>query len=170
MIFWIIVGIAVTVTLYLTVRNGREYGSADGFLTLLVSLMVSTVVVGVSLGAVFFVNYNLGATGQVTNTRELQALGTTTGVEGQFFLGSGFIGSKPVISYIYKMDNGAKVLAHANASSSQVFEEDGKTPEVKLIWSEFDRPWLVPNTPTKFDRYEFVVPQGSVSNNYTMEP
>lgn len=126
MIFWIIVGIAVTVTLYVTVRNGREYGSGDGILTLLVSLMVSTVVVGVSLGVVLFVNYNLGATGQVTNTRELQALGTTTGVEGQFFLGSGFIGSKPVISYIYKMDNGAKVLAHANASSLRCSRKTGR--------------------------------------------
>lgn len=108
----------------------------------------------------------------------LSALNTGQDVQGRFFLGSGYVNSEPVFSYLIENDRGGYELKQVRADGAVVFEfdaEDNRTPYMETTTYERVNPdWLSPINPINGGSgatYEFYVPAGSVlTGNYTVQP
>lgn len=91
--------------------------------------------------------------------------------EGGFYLGSRIIDSEPSYSYYAEQEDGSYNLFTVPASSAKIFEVKGTSPQVTIITRE------EPNTPFSFGgssreylTYEFLVPEGSVKDNFDLVP
>ncbi len=174
MIFYTLTAIAIIAVLLATTLAVREEGIVSGIVTFIVSgvmaafmwVLVCVIVLG-SMASAF-------GTPKESNRYDIQlaALSTGNDLDGRFFLGSGYIDSDQVFSYVYE-ENGAYRLTSVSADQSYVYEQNDKAPYLEVIQYTCDpNPWVSPwciltGTP---DQYLFFVPEGSVLNNYVVTP
>ena len=95
-------------------------------------------------------------------------MGSGDGLNGRsYFLGGGYIESKKVLNYIRSEDDGASRLSTAPAELSKIYEVN-ELPTMttrsyeKRVW------WLAPFKVGAVDNYEFRVPNGTVSGDFTV--
>ena len=99
------------------------------------------------------------------------ALNDSTGVSGQFFLGSGTVDSEQVYNYAYKDGDEIKVdTKKCNVSSIKYTNDNYKveTYRGKLNSTVYNVLFFGLLKPEK-EKYIFYVPKGSVSENYNVD-
>ena len=103
-----------------------------------------------------------------TETVALRAMGNGDGVEGRsYFLGSGYVEDKAVISYIENLDDGGSKLKRANASESVIYE-GAEEPTLSIHSYAGKNWWITPFNTHTATKYEFRVPDGTVVETYTL--
>lgn len=107
---------------------------------------------------------------EVTNNTPLVLVADGTSVEGRIALFSGFIDTSEVFRYYVKDANGGMTLHSQKADRSVIYEDSGK-PYMKTICLEKKDAWYILNDPDGlYDcRYEFHVPEGSVSREIVLD-
>lgn len=114
---------------------------------------------------------NLAFLGLVNNDETvkvtpLASLSDGSGIHGSFFLGSGYVDSRPVFMY-YTNDNGAYRLKQERADDSIVTYTDGP-PQLVIHYNNSSNKWVsIVNDSSP--EYEFQVPQGSVKSDFTLD-
>jgi len=93
-----------------------------------------------------------------------------TSVEGRIALFSGFIDTSEVFRYYIKDSNGGMTLHSQKANKSTIYEDSAK-PYMKTICLEKKDAWYILNNPDGLYncRYEFHVPEGSVSREIVLD-
>ena len=179
MIFWIITGIWIALIVFVFIYSGSTYRGSFDWVDASVSLVVT-----VTLGGLIWVVLSFpvlgaiaGANAEAVNTGsdrdELAAIATDSSVSGRFFLGSGYINGYQTFSYLTKGEDGWFRLSSAEANASTVYESD-ETPYVEYFYWKDVPPWWV-SPFVLFNKhepvtYDFYVPEGSVLNNYQIQP
>lgn len=134
-------------------------------------LVSSTFIGGIVAGLIFLIIWAIVAASGVKidykdqTSHQLQALGNGNGTHGGFFLGSGYTSDKQVINYIEKLDNNGSRLKRVDASEVTIYEVD---EEPTLITRTYEGSpwWLAPFDTFSFEKYEFRVPNGTVSDQF----
>jgi hypothetical protein len=105
---------------------------------------------------------------------KLVAIRDKDGVEGQFYLGSGFISSEPYYFYYESLENGGFRPGKIDADGSvTVYEEDRKDAELVMFDWKITYPawaWLICLRDEDGGRhsYAFHVPKGTIKTGYSM--
>lgn len=130
----------------------------------------------------FFVALALNATfdtiGRIEepHSRPLVNLGDSSGVSGRFFLGSGYIESKPVYMY-YLQDGDSYRLYNVKASNAFITYTD-ETPQIIFHgsrqgysnWFSIGADdWRVNEDGYDPDAFEFKVPRGSIKQDFNLD-
>lgn len=139
----------------------------------IVGLISSTFIGGVIAGLIFLITWAIVAASGVQieykdqTTHKLQSLGNGSGVRGTFFLGSGYTSDGQVVNYIEKLDDNGSQLKRVNASEATIYEVD---EEPTLITRTYEGSpwWLAPFDTFSFQKYEFRVPNGTVSESFEL--
>jgi len=104
----------------------------------------------------------------------LLAIRDKDGIEGRFFLGSGFISSQPYYFYYESLKNGGFRPGKIQADDSvTVFEEDRTDAELVTFDWKIKYPgwaWLIslPDSDGSKQTYAFHVPKGTIKTGYSM--
>jgi len=148
----------------------------EGVIDVIMLLLFGTVMTGMVVLAGVAVGCLIGAALPAhpvkLETRSLIAIRDKDGVEGQFFLGSGFIKSDQYYFYYEKMPDGGvrpgKVFA---GNGVRIYEEDRSDATLTVFDWVVDSP-LVPLLAFPVHEggrsYNFHVPRGTVRPGYTM--
>ena len=194
MIFWILLAVAVVVVGYVfTVdyilpkvkyhQGSNKYGTKYGnyaydyaeLETTGIAAFFSVIILGFATLVLLPLSF-LFQTGGVLVEEDkvnLQALATKEQTEGRvvgsIFLTSGYVQSEPVFSYISE-DEGAFRSEWADADQSVVYQDETDQPYVWEREYKFYSAWLVPWAIGQEPRYEFHVPEGSISNEIFIAP
>lgn len=141
-----------------------EDGPIGLFPTFLIGLLAAIFgAVAVVLFGLIPANDKVEACGQ----ESLAALGNSTGVQGRFFLGTGYVDSKRTLNFIAKEADGGYRADDALASDSRVFEGSAD-PTVTYTCHSYSNGWVLPWDIRESTTYRFDVPTGSVLENYTL--
>ena len=105
-------------------------------------------------------------------SRPIESLGDGAGVEGRFYLGSGYVSTSPVYMYYLSEPEGYR-LYHPNASQSYITYTND-TPQMvvhfkksgNLFWS---RHFGNADDYEDYRTYEFQVPRGSVKQQFNLD-
>lgn len=114
---------------------------------------------------------NLSFLGLVNNDETvkvvpLASLSDGSGIHGSFFLGSGYVDSRPMFMY-YTNNGGVYRLKQEPADRSFVTYTDGP-PQLVIHYENSSNRWVsVVNDDSP--EYEFRVPQGSVKSDFTLD-
>ena len=157
MVSYIILGLVIGASII-----GFIWGCMDdGFLFGLVNWL-TTLLVGALVGGLLFIPFML-IPGSVhsTETYNLRASATSNSIDGEFFLGTGYVNGKRTLNFIAEAD-GANYVNQVYAKDSVIFERDDVEPEV--TYSNWGNPWIVPWNYGQ--TYEFTVPTGSIMGDY----
>lgn len=100
---------------------------------------------------------------------DLRAVALSSEVQGQFFLGSGYIDGERVLNYIAEHEDGAASVEQVSARNAYIYEDEANDPYVTTFdwsigawwWAPFD--WDFGNT------YAFHIPEGSILEGYTID-
>lgn len=159
MLFWIILALIVAVAAYLI----WDYGDwTEGIGVVFVGGIVGTIVL--FLCAVF-IPANVDLVHEKTSS--LKALGTSSNDHGRFFLGSGYIDGKRVLNYIQQGDDGGMRVAQVDAKDALIFEGSDKAT-ITTKHFDFNNGWIIPWPIGSTDKYEFRIPDGSVTESFTI--
>src|SRR4029453_12012690 len=101
-------------------------------------------------------------------TISLKALGNKSAVDGQFFLGGGYIGEKQVINYVRDIGSGGSKIESMPADQATLFE-DTTTPHLNIIKTVKTMPDVIPWYYGSDMHYDFHIPAGSVLQNYKVD-
>ncbi|MFA6048063.1 MAG: hypothetical protein WCV59_05475 [Parcubacteria group bacterium] len=105
---------------------------------------------------------------------ELVALGSTSEMQGNFFLASGSIGSHQFYKFYYKTPDGGKQFGKLPAESAVIYEEDRKDAYMAKAGKEKHYPtwvyWWVRIFPggTSWE-YAIHVPNGTIKVEYNLD-
>lgn len=183
MIFWIATSIIIIAWVVFIIYCASDDGYGfDGY-GLFIGLFPGALVAGAAwlLFCVILISGGGQAAQPYTVASEsktsLAALNTGNETSGRFFLGSGYVNSEPVFSYVTVNDNDGFELRQVDADDSVVYEfEDGsdKKPYVtEYVWHNQNPDWVSPLNPFthEYSTYEFYVPEGSVlTGSYNVQP
>lgn len=107
-------------------------------------------------------------------THNIKSLSDGQATRGSFFLGSGVLDDVP--TYFYYAEVGERQYRQKTAPASRVTirEDSSEKPHVEKVGQEFDTNfWFsfmaTGDRSSRHDRYVFVVPEGSVIQNYTLD-
>lgn len=161
MIFWILLALIVFVAIMFI----REYDLFLGvFVTPILGGLIMLLAIGIPALCLPASHYK-----EVGNeTVNLRSMGSGDGISGRsYFLGGGYIESKKVLNYIRSEADGASRLRAAPAELSKIYEVNEKPTLItrsyeKRVW------WLAPFKVGSVDNYEFRVPNGTVSGDFTV--
>ena len=160
------------IVIYLPPRAWRSFenGVGDGLAVAALILMLSAVPAMIAYGIIGAVTGDQVKGGE----RALVALSTGAETEGRFFLGSGQIGEKPVYTYMYPSEGGAR-MSTVDADKTVVYEIDDDTaprievwhkqsditPDISFVKSNL---WVSGAT-----LYQVYVPEGSIWQGYSVD-
>lgn len=172
MLFWIMLGLVVVLTVGVYIWQATEWDWVDAllpaFLTAIFSFLGAALVM-FTVGSLWMKPYVLD---QHENTYELRALSNSETVEGQFrgglFVSSGYIDGKQVFSYIQSEGEGY-VLRQFDAEDAVIYQGD-YDPSVEITTYRWGNPWFWPWDRGTTESAEFYVPEGSVANTYEVAP
>lgn len=158
MVFWILLGILAAITIgaiiYGVADEGWLWGFANGFIGFFTG--------GLVLGGVFLLFLLVPSYETGRNTYELRAIATDSTTSGRFFLGTGYVSGQRTLNFVVRHED-ANYVNQVYAYKSVIFENEGE-PEVTYI--DYGNPWIAP---WRLDqKYEFVVPEGSILSDYTI--
>lgn len=102
------------------------------------------------------------------NSYTIRALANNSGIEGSFFLGSGYIEGKQVFNYITEDGNGAIRLQSMDAAQATIFE-DTNNAHLRVIKTVRSIPSVVPWDIGSTMHYDFHIPKGSIIQNYKVD-
>lgn len=159
MLFWIIVTLIVAATTY-AIWQGYDW--FDGVPVFFLSIIGGAVVLFI---CAILIPSHVDLARE--NTTSLKALGTSSTQQGRFFLGSGYIDGKRVLNYIQQDTSGAIQVKHTDAEDALIFEGSDKATVTKKTY-DFNNGWILPWTIASKDKYEFHIPEGSVTESYTI--
>lgn len=151
--------------------------NGDGIVEMYV---VGGVVVGVGILACLLVIFSVmsGGMTQVTHTKtQLVALGDSGDMQGQFFLGSGNIGTEEYYKFYYNLPDGGNKFGKIPAENVTVYEEerkDGFLDKIQKVNSDSGQ--LISLVLGKDLRdivggvkYEIHIPKGSVNRKFNVD-
>lgn len=154
-----------------------DYGSAwattAGCLAMgtAVSVLIMAIVTGLMQVVAYFAWSH-----EVTRAYGLETLADGSNTTGSFFLGSGYIDEKPAFTFYRKTSSGRYVLDSVFASDAEIVQ-DNSHPRMEDLCDDYsDTPaWF--SWPMSADDYvdcdgdeiTFYVPQGSITNTYTLD-
>jgi hypothetical protein len=98
----------------------------------------------------------------------LVALANGSNIKGQFFLGSGFVGSHLTYTYVTKRD-GYYTLHSKAADSNTLLQQGVAHPEKDVYHQTVTNPWLWPWPLPLDDVTVFRVPDGTVAQKYSVD-
>jgi hypothetical protein len=94
----------------------------------------------------------------------LASLGSTQGVSGEFFLGSGTVNGARELTYV-KQDGDHYVATEADGDSSFIYQDTSGPSVTEYEWF-YANGWVLPwNFDTGWS-YDFHVPKGTILNDY----
>lgn len=166
MIFWILVTISSLVTIFTLIYWWAEeedliLGLLGGFVSVLISSAVGAAIIGICMAVIPTPGY------LTDETFPLRAIGSSSTVQGEFFLGSGVVDGKRTLNYIAQED-GYSRLGQALAAGSRIFE-DTDDPTVTEYTQWWSNPWILPWEFKTGHAWDFHVPEGAILENYTIE-
>lgn len=124
----------------------------------LIWLLVAAIVPGIRSSAI---NYDMTARGP-----DLQALATSSELQGSFFLASGTVGEDQVFRYLTRQKDGLIQAREIEADYASVIE-GSDDPHVEYRYTCYDMfPWQTCGQPALV----FHVPEGSVLRDYDVRP
>jgi len=131
---------------------------------IIIGFFSSLIVIG--LTALAFIPAERHADTSKDSTEILQAIQMGDGVQGQFFLGSGYISEENVYTYYARNPDGSFQSGRISADSAVVIESATETPRIvthHYYWSRWIMPHSV-NDGLDFggETYTVYVPKGSV--------
>lgn len=113
MLFWIIIVLIIAATAY-AIWQGYDW--VDGIPVLFLTSIAGLVILFL---AAVFIPCNVDLVNEKTTS--LKALGTSSKVQGKFFLGSGYVDGKRVLNYIQQGDDGGMRVAQVDAKDALIF-------------------------------------------------
>jgi hypothetical protein len=190
-IFWILLAVAVLTVLtifvvfyvspkitYLRARktNDRFAWDRSEFVQTGISLIATGVTFGIVVLILMGFVFSNQTGGVMTSEEKVTLTALKSGkeklegrVSGSIFLTSGYVSNNPVLSYISDRD-GAFRSEWARADMSVVYQDEEDNPYVFEREYDFYSAWIVPWPIASEPRYEFHVPDGSVSTGYEVAP
>ncbi|MBU5331739.1 hypothetical protein KQI61_05980 [Anaerocolumna aminovalerica] len=108
---------------------------------------------------------------QTSSTTNLVALNDSSQINGSFFLGCGTIGEDTAYKYIVNTNKG-KQVREINAKNNNVYiKEYNNTPKIEIKKWEFinEKYYLFASPAWKDDEVIFYIPEGSVTNNFSID-
>lgn len=170
MLFWLIPVVAVVPAVIWIVKEATAYYGfdiEDAVLAGIVAVLGSAAGIGV-LALVMEV---LPSNTSDQYTTPLKALGSDSSVSGRsYFLGGGYVEGSRVLSYIRENDNGSFTADQVKAKYAQVWEDEEENPSFTTVTYYKDYPWVWPGKWKHSYRWEFHVPEGSVSSEIEVKP
>lgn len=170
MTFWIFVVLVSLGTIWAfiyfsfleDIMSGLFSNLVMGALSALLVALTGAIVGGATLALLTLIP----AGHMLRETHTLASLGDTQGVEGRFYLGSGYINGTREIAYVKQLD-GYSVATEADGDASRIFQDTSK-PTVTEYTYFYSNPWVLPwNFDTGYT-YDFHVPAGTIQNNYAI--
>lgn len=104
-----------------------------------------------------------------TETYALKALADDETTSGSIFLFVGQFSEDKTISYIREDGSDGLVLREVSAAQSTIYERD-ESPSMSTYHWETGNQWFTPFAVDRTETYAFTVPDGSVSNDFTVAP
>jgi len=136
---------------------------------LFVFIMAMSFLVGVVV--TMFVGDMLPSKTVRTDEHGLVAMEDQNGLHGDFFLGTGSIGSEWKFAYYEKGDDGSVKLKVVDVEDAKIFEDGGDDPRVVVYKKELAnkdlKRWGVLGE--SHYSYEFHIPQGSITNQFKLD-
>lgn len=181
MLLWIMLGITLAVAIgvmFLAIylyrydlrsRYDRE-DAINGIVgSFCITILLGVIVTAITIPIVIDANKNsIVARDVEDNSYTIRALANNSGIEGSFFLGSGYIEGKQVFNYITEDGNGAIRLQSMDASQATIFE-DTNNAHLRIIKTVRSLPSVVPWDLGSTMHYDFHIPKGSVIQNYKVD-
>lgn len=167
MVFWIILGIVVAVSIFSIVAAITEGEGLLAFMGIFFSFIGGLFVVGLLSGATSLWGWTYVVKTEV-KTLELQALDTGDSMSGRFFLGSGYVNGERTLNYIVKTDGGWSEVGAHGADHSRIFEDESDRPVLIETYWTWGNPWLFPWDWGTTDNADFHIPDNSVVEDYTV--
>jgi hypothetical protein len=155
----LIAGIAVFLFMLIVVSSYADIfaGFMAGLLAggMVVFAVGSTIATGIMHGNIAY---------EKNGVQQLKALNAGTGIEGSFFIGSGYVNDREVYRFYKQNNDGSFSMDSIDASDAKIFERPGVPEIVKY------KPVAASTTITLFSdgtgpRYEIYVPPGTVSSD-----
>lgn len=169
--FWtilaVIVSIGMTIWAFVYTRRYRE---------IIVWILVPLVAAGAALLAIIglgisnLMAYDVADTElQLDNTYGLYALNDNTEASGSFFLGNGYVDSKPVYYVMLKTERGYEMRTYNIAETILIYTEN--EPRVEHYNEYFTNPMVrfFCGDNSMYVMYKIYVPEGSIIQNYMVD-
>ena len=137
----------------------------DGMLYAIVGLVIGLAIYFLAGGAI---GCNL-ATNEVIEEQKIYALNDSLGVEGGYYLFSGYIDGDLEYRYVINTDKG-KHIEEVDADYGYI-KEGNYTPKVEHHYYTFEKKWHKWFAHRLFveDYYEFYVPENTVTTEYNVD-
>lgn len=97
----------------------------------------------------------------------IRALDASTGIEGEFYLRSGYIEEKKVLDYISETDGIIK-LGRVPAEDTTLRESD-ESPVLITRTYHLVNGWVAPGAISTVEEYEFIIPEGSIQEGFAVQ-
>src|SRR3989344_204066 len=128
--------------------------------------------IGLAVGLAFALLVGLAVTKHWTagEVIKLVSLRSSDGINGNFFLGTGSIGTTQYYFYYKEAGRGYQPGKVEVADNVTVFEEKRQAGELKVYTSKFVNPsleWVALNL--EHHKYEFIIPEGSLKKNFVLQ-
>lgn len=159
-------GVGLVVGLYVAIDEQFLGGGFFAFIfvtpvTFLVLLLLSS----------FMYMFSIGHTEIYSeDTKQLQAITTSSEIEGSVYLLGGYFSEEPVYRYFTGSSDGGYVLESVDADMSVVYESDDVPPHIVIVYRTENTFFNIIGPQTYTDHIEIYVPVGSVVSDYTLEP
>ncbi|MDB6035990.1 MAG: hypothetical protein JWM16_6328 [Verrucomicrobiales bacterium] len=147
-------------------------GFLDRFMGFVMSLVISLIAAGISAGAAVLCGLAFQSSPVKVGEYPLVAIRTKDGIEGQFFLGTGFIQSDQYYFWYRQLPNGGFQPGKTYAGSGVTVYEEDRKDAVMVTWQwQLNQPWAwwvsIP-TSAGGTAKEFHVPTGTILKGYSM--
>lgn len=159
MIFWILTGVIILAVILLSTESFSKWDTGIAVLETVAFLLIGVIVWGVMCLAVVGIGFWAGTNKVESHTYPLKALSGGAGTEGSFFLGSGHVDGKRVVSFIKQNRDGSFTPDQVDGKKAKVWERDGVEPSMTEVKHSAAYWWLMPEQ-VLFSKYEFEVPEG----------
>lgn len=177
--FWITLAVAVlgaSSVVYFSTRGKNWHYRHDiedvvggSVATFFAGIFVGFIVMAITIPIVIETNKkDIVARDAEDNSYTIRALANNSGIEGSFFLGSGYIEGKQVFNYITEDGNGAIRLQSMDAAQATIFE-DTNNAHLRVIKTVRSIPGVVPWDIGSTMHYDFHIPKGSIIQNYKVD-
>jgi hypothetical protein len=176
MIFWILVALVVIVIVFTFIAVCRDEYSDGGMavgITVIIGVF-SAVIAGLLMVLVWWWGVSVTPFEPVREKQtSLRAIETRDSVEGGFsggvFASYGYVNGTRVISYVTQAEDGGIRLGYVRAALSVVYEGE-ENPYLKTVTYEKNNWIFAPWSLEGIDNYEIHVPEGSVTDSFSIAP
>lgn len=99
----------------------------------------------------------------------LASLQDNQGLEGHFFLGTGYVESTMTFAFYYEMPDGSFRLRVTDADHATIYQDEAKSPYARVceVNGANVRQWFALDF--RSDVYDIHIPEGSILSNYSLD-